>query len=147
MTRVMKYLVYKTVRDFGLSTKYVQSVLSLVLASIRKKNVCVSVHFVGDRYMRRLNRDYRDKDTTTDVLAFAMADGMHFDKSDFGDIFISVPQIKRQAKAFKRTYKEECTRMLIHGTLHLAGYDHIKKRDYNIMIPLQERLLSKVLSK
>ncbi len=88
--------------------------------------VCVAL--VGDTRMRRLNRTYRNKDRTTDVLAFAYREV----KSDvaplLGDVVISIPAARRQAKAFNHSLDEELLRLLIHGVLHLAGYDHERSR-------------------
>ena len=88
--------------------------------------VCIAL--VGDTRMRRLNRTYRNKDRTTDVLAFAYREV----KSDvgplLGDVVISIPKARRQAKAFSHSLDEEILRLLIHGVLHLAGYDHEQSR-------------------
>ena len=88
--------------------------------------VCVAL--VGDTKMRRLNRTYRNKDRTTDVLAFAYREV----KSDvaplLGDVVISIPAARRQAKACSHSLDEEVLRLLIHGVLHLVGYDHERSR-------------------
>lgn len=139
--------VYKGVRKpIGISNKKISQTVEFVLKSLKISGE-VSVHLIADTKMRQLNAHYRGKDKTTDVLSFAMVDdeipgGMH---NDWGDIFISIPQIERQAKRFNVTRKEEFMRMLVHGTLHLLGYDHEKKSDANIMFPLQEKLLKKCL--
>ncbi len=88
--------------------------------------VCIAL--VGDTKMRRLNRTYRSKDRTTDVLAFAYREV----KSDvaplLGDVVISIPAAGRQAKACSHSLDEEVLRLLIHGVLHLVGYDHEQSR-------------------
>ena len=98
--------------------------------------------------MRTLNRVYRKKDYTTDVISFAITEtafpGVH-NAQDLGDIFIATHQINRQARKNGISYKEELIRMLVHGILHLAGYDHIKKKDAKIMLPLQEKLVTKCI--
>ena len=79
----------------------------------------VSILFCGDRKMRTLNRLYRKKDRPTDVLAFpAQANGL------LGDIVISVPYAARQAKRRGEPVSREIDRLLLHGFLHLSGYDH-----------------------
>ena len=79
----------------------------------------VSILFCGDRKMRSLNRRYRRKDRPTDVLAFpAEADGL------LGDIVISLPYASRQAKRRGEPASREIDRLLLHGLLHLLGYDH-----------------------
>ncbi|NLI28512.1 MAG: rRNA maturation RNase YbeY [Nitrospiraceae bacterium] len=92
----------------------------------------IGVVFAGDRFMRGLNRAWRGKDTTTDVLSFPMEDDVRacvdrpagLPPVELGDIVISVPQAVRQAEAYGVTLSEEIARLLVHGTLHLLGYDH-----------------------
>ncbi len=139
----MPCYVLQTIDKVGIAKRRVENIVNKVLQSLHHKEAEISVHFVGDKRMRTLNRTYRNKDKTTDVLAFAMQEGDAFDNKDWGDIFISIPQIKKQAKENKIKFEEELVRMLVHGILHLAGYDHIKKRDAKVMLPLQEKLLAK----
>ncbi len=84
--------------------------------------VCIGL--VGDTRMRRLNRTYRNQDRTTDVLAFAYREARTGVSPMLGDVVISVPTARRQAKALGHSLDEEILRLLIHGVLHLVGYDH-----------------------
>ena len=84
--------------------------------------VCIGL--VGDTRMRRLNRTYRNQDRTTDVLAFAYREAQTGASPLLGDVVISVPAARRQAKALSHSLDEEVLRLLIHGVLHLVGYDH-----------------------
>ena len=138
---MMECNVYKTVKTISLSQKTVELVVFSVLTYCKKQGV-VSVHFIGDQKMQRLNSMYRGKDNTTDVLSFSMQEGEKFpgEQDDLGDIFISVPQIHKQAKAYAVTYRSEIIRMMIHDTLHLLGYDHIKKKEAEEMFRIQEEL-------
>jgi len=74
--------------------------------------------------MRRLNRDYRKKNRTTDVLAFPMREGPGPASALMGDVVISVPTAAQQARQLGRSLDAELTILLIHGILHLCGYDH-----------------------
>jgi len=97
---------------------------------------------VGERLITSLNRKYRKKNKSTDVLSFSSKEGFGVeDDSDWGDIFICVPIVEKQAKEQKISFKEECLRMIIHGVLHLAGYDHITKKEEKEMFGLQEKIL------
>ncbi len=87
--------------------------------------VCIGL--VGDTKMRRLNRTYRNQDRTTDVLAFLYREALP-DVPLLGDVVISIPTARRQAKAFSHSLDEEILRLLIHGVLHLVGYDHEQSR-------------------
>lgn len=76
--------------------------------------------------MRTLNRRYRGKDRPTDVLSFPMREGRfsRVRKELLGDIVICVPAAARQARSAGGTLREEIDRLLVHGLLHLLGYDH-----------------------
>jgi rRNA maturation RNase YbeY len=88
----------------------------------------LGVTLVGDREMRELNLAYRGKDRATDVLSFSQLEGFSFDHqtAELGDIIISPAQAKRQADERGHSLKQEMRILLIHGLLHLIGYDHEK---------------------
>ncbi|MCP9438718.1 MAG: rRNA maturation RNase YbeY [Nitrospira sp.] len=95
-----------------------------ILESIGEPQAELSVELVGDGRMRRLNRLYRGTDRTTDVLAFAMREARSPCRRLLGDVVISVPTAMRQAKEAGRSLNEEIAALLVHGVLHLCGYDH-----------------------
>ena len=87
----------------------------------------LSVAVVDDAEMQRLNRDYRRKDRTTDVLAFAQREGEPnavVAHGLLGDVVISVPTAERQASERGHSLDHELCELLVHGILHLLGYDH-----------------------
>lgn len=86
----------------------------------------LSVLFVGARAMRTLNRRYRGKDRETDVLSFSLREGRFngIQPNMLGDIVIAVPVARRQAADAGLTLQQELERLLVHGLLHLVGYDH-----------------------
>lgn len=94
----------------------------------RSDEVEVSVALVDDGRIRELNRDYRGKDTPTDVLSFPMSEVVETEdgRSLFllGDVVVSLPTAARQAAEYGWTPGEEIARLVVHGTLHLLGYDH-----------------------
>lgn len=96
----------------------------------------ISIVLVGDAKIKNLNKRYRKRDKVTDVLAF-----------DYGEIFICVPQAKKQAKELGHSLKKELAILLIHGLLHLAGYDDETKKDYNKMVKAQENIFAKIKNK
>lgn len=119
--------------------------IEFILTTLKKKNAILSIHFVGDKKMTELNKKYRGKNKTTDVLSFALQEGELFgDKNDLGDIFICIAQVKRQAKEYKISFEEEFYRMTIHGILHVLGYDHMEENDAKKMFSRQEKLLQNV---
>jgi len=84
-----------------------------------------SLAFISDRRMKELNKFFRGKDTTTDVLSFPHEpDEFDVDKTNLGDIVISAEQAQRQAKENGLTLDNEIKQLILHGILHLCGYDH-----------------------
>jgi rRNA maturation RNase YbeY len=97
-----------------------------VLRAIPTAAAGVTVAFVSDRAMRELNRLWRHKRGTTDVLSFPAAQD-EFEKVDgsqLGDVVISVEQAARQAKENDLSLDQEIAQLILHGLLHLCGYDH-----------------------
>jgi probable rRNA maturation factor len=85
----------------------------------------VAVAFVSDKKMSQLNRDFRGQNSTTDVLSFPFeADEFDIDGSFLGDIVISLEQAERQAIENNLTLELEVKQLILHGILHLLGYDH-----------------------
>ena len=85
-----------------------------------------TVAFVSDRLMRELNRRWRGKSGTTDVLSFP-AEQSEFERragATLGDVVISVEQAARQAEEHGLTFENEVEQLILHGLLHLCGYDH-----------------------
>lgn len=104
----------------------------------------VTIAFVSDRHMRELNRQWRGKTGSTDVLSFPAGDDRFSnpDGSNLGDIVISVAQAARQAKEHDLTVDEEIAQLILHGLLHLCGYDH--ETDSGEMNRLELRLRKKL---
>jgi probable rRNA maturation factor len=102
----------------------------------------LSLALVGDREMRPLNAKYRKKNKTTDVLSFPADAAMRSEAGLLGDVIISIEQAKRQARERKTSLKIELVTLLIHGILHLLGYDHERsQRQAKIMARLEQKLL------
>ncbi len=96
-----------------------------LLAALRRPDDELSVLLVSDREMRRLNRAWRGRDRPTDVLSFAQGEGEGAPPSGLlGDVVISVDTARRQAAEREVPVGHEADRLLIHGVLHLLGYDH-----------------------
>lgn len=100
--------------------------LALLLELSGMPHAELSIVFTGDRAMRALNRSYRGIDRTTDVLSFSQCEGevLGVPLDMLGDIVISVPRAERQAAEYQCTLIAEIQRLLVHGLLHLLGYDH-----------------------
>ena len=109
----------------------------------------VSVSFVDNRYIHRINKKYRHIDRPTDVISFAfLDDGHQYEKVLFhegmvalGDIYISVEKAIDQANEYGHSVNRELCFLFVHGLLHLLGYDHMNERDEKVMFSLQEEIL------
>jgi probable rRNA maturation factor len=110
-----------------------------VLAAERRR-ATVSVTFLGPTRMRRLNREYKGHDRPTDVISFHLPGP---DGSLAGDIYICPAVAAREAKAAGVTQTDELARLVIHGTLHVLGYDHPegRGRTTSVLWQRQERYL------
>ena len=105
-----------------------------------KGSFVVSIALVDAPSMHRLNKAFRGKDAVTDVLSFTYGE-----REMFGEILICPSQARKQARSAKRSLKKEMLELLVHGLLHVFGYDHLKPQDARVMLPLQERLLKNLV--
>jgi len=112
------------------------------------QNPEISILLLDDPQIRELNREYRGKDRPTDVLSFPMSDASteNIQPQLLGDIVISVETAEKQAQKRKcPLYKELCI-LLVHGTLHLLGYDHeLSKKDEKEMQKKESELFKKII--
>jgi len=105
----------------------------------------LSVALVGNPEIRRLNARYRAKYYATDVLSFPAGDPLAGTVRLLGDVVISIDKARSQAKGRARTIKEEMTTLLIHGIVHLLGYDHERSaRDARVMRRLEQKIYRKL---
>ena len=100
--------------------EFLGKVCQKVLESEKEGNKNLSIALVGQGRIRELNKRYRGKNRATDVLAFPNKE------TGLGEIVICLREVKKNAKKFSSTFEKELARVLIHGILHLLGYDHEK---------------------
>lgn len=107
----------------------------ILLEDLGSRSKEVTLLFTDDKELQYLNSTYRSKDKPTDVLSF-LSEGVYL-----GDIAISVQTARRQAKEYAVSLQEEILRLMIHGILHLHGYDHegVSKAEANKMRKLEAR--------
>ncbi len=132
-----------------LTAKYIETLTKKILTLNKVDNVALCIILTDNEVIHKINREYRSKDKPTDVISFAyrdepfpLCDGM---EEELGDIYISLEKAEEQAKDFKVTFMDEFLRLLIHGILHLLGYDHERSiEDEKIMQKLEEDILQKI---
>ena len=135
-----------TIEDNGLykDYDYLYEVLDAALKHEKVKNAIFSVVFMEDEEIHQMNKEYRGVDRVTDVISFAFEDNNDLVYNDIrmlGDIFICIPQMKRQAEEYGHSEKRELSFLAVHGILHLLGYDHMNEDDEKVMFELQELIL------
>ena len=110
----------------------------------------ISVTFVDNEFIHKINREYRKIDRPTDVISFAFMDGDENKDRIFhskqmvvlGEIYISFDKAREQAVAYGHSLDRELRFLFVHGLLHLLGYDHMTAEDEKIMFSLQEEILA-----
>lgn len=123
--------------------KYVKELLTQEYES--KNEVYISVLLTGNEEIQNINREYRGKDSPTDVISFAYHDNddaVIGSYDSLGDIVISLERVEEQRKDYGHSFKREFYYVLTHGLLHLLGYDHIQEDDKKIMRKKEEEILS-----
>lgn len=106
----------------------------------------LSVVLTGDSAVRELNRTYRGVDSATDVLSFSQTEGEEFAVPDgetphLGDVIISIETAQRQADEHSLAIQDEVAHLLVHGVLHLLGYDHEDPGDETVMRAHEDAIL------
>jgi probable rRNA maturation factor len=142
-TRLKKVTVGNIHPTSRIKKKEIEDIVYRVLKSEGIK-LPVDVIFVDDTFMKKINREFTGRRKTTDVLSFGIKEGknMGVDYPSLGDIYVSLDQAKRQAQEYGISLKEEASRLVIHGLLHLLRYDHKNKRQTEIMKEKEEAYLN-----
>ncbi len=111
-----------------------------------RKPTSVSLSFVTPARIQALNKQYRQKNKPTDVLSFnASTEIVAPGEFELGDIVICPSYAAKEAKRRALSAREELLRLMIHGVLHLKGYDHATEDDEMVMFRLQEELLERIM--
>ena len=137
--------IYSITDEYGYDEDY-SYLDSLLENCIKKFDITseFSITFIGDEEVQRINREYRKVDRVTDVISFALNDHVdmyHKEEALLGDIFISIPQMKRQSEMYGHSEKRELSFLVVHGLLHLLGYDHQTAEEEKVMFTLQKEVL------
>ena len=124
--------------------KELKKLVRYAIKYMNLKNITFNVIFVDNNKIHELNKNYRNIDRVTDVITFRLADYeevMCGKINILGDIYISLDKAKEQSIEYGHSYLRELSFLLIHGFLHLLGYDHMNEEDEKEMFGLQEEIL------
>jgi probable rRNA maturation factor len=126
----------------------VPSTLRRWLLRALRRDAAVTVRLVGAPEARRLNRTFRGKDHATNVLTFVYdtdatgAPAQRRAAPASGDIVLCIPVLRREARVRRRSLRAHCAHLVIHGALHLQGFDHESAKDAKVMEALETELLA-----
>ncbi|WP_270253834.1 rRNA maturation RNase YbeY [Lactobacillus johnsonii] len=132
---------------------WIRNLLLSAKKEIHKENAQeMSINFVSSEKIHEINKKYRGKDRPTDVISFAIEDGLDEDfmsafsddpefVEDIGDLFLCPEVIKRHSVEYETGFNREFGYTLVHGYLHLNGYDHIEDDEAKIMFGIQGKVL------
>ncbi len=129
----------------GYAARVVKAVLDDRMVGLRRPAE-VSVVLADDPFVRRLNRDHRGKDKPTNVLSFPLEDAAEATgrRRMLGDIVLAHRTIRREAKAEGKRIASHAAHMLVHGTLHLLGFDHGRAKAARVMEAHEVRILRRL---
>lgn len=113
-------------------------------AAKKEESVINNINFIfcTDNYLRNINKQYLQHDYNTDVITFDNSEGEHSIKSISGDIFISIDRIRDNAKEYDTKFNDELHRVMIHGVLHLLGYDDKTEKLKRKMMVMEDYFLT-----
>ncbi len=124
--------------------KQIQRVLDAVLSNQNLNNQEITVRIVSRDESQQLNREYRDKDKPTNVLSFPFEPPVGVEIDFLGDLVICADIVASEAKQQNKSILHHWSHMIVHGTLHLLGFDHIEDVDADQMEALEIDILSKL---
>ena len=122
----------------------IKKLVNFALEYQKLNNAIFNIIIVDEEKIIYLNNTYRNKDSVTDVISFALEDDDIFIKTDIrilGDIYICLKRAKEQSVEYGHSFLRELSFLTIHGLLHLLGYDHMNEEDEKKMFKLQKELL------
>lgn len=122
-----------------------RNVVEFALKYQKVENAIFNIIIVDEEEIHKINREYRGKDSVTDVISFALEDDKVFIETDFrvlGDIYVCIEKVRSQAEEYGHSFKRELAYLTIHGLLHLLGYDHMTSEEEKIMNEVEEMILN-----
>ena len=112
------------------------------------KKVSFTLLLSNNKNIKKLNKDFRNKNKSTDILSFPFSKKVKISKKTYiGDIIISYDFINKPKTQSQELFRKKLIKIFIHGFLHLLGFDHIKNKDYKRMLKEEERIYQSVISK
>ena len=112
------------------------------------KKITLSLLLSNNKFIKKLNKNFRNKNKSTDILSFPLAKKTKISKKTYiGDIIISYNFMNKPKSQNIKNFKKKVIKTFIHGYLHLLGFDHIKDKDYKRMLSEEEKIYKSVILK
>ena len=111
------------------------------------KQVGITLLLSNNKNIKKLNKDFRDKNKSTDILSFPFHKNVKIKKTYIGDIIISYNFIDKPKSQKIKNFKEKLIKIFIHGFLHLLNFDHVKNKDYKKMLKEENLIYQAVITK
>ena len=137
-------VIQNSIKDDSINEESLANTLQQVINNLDKGESELLIRIVSKDEIQSLNKTYRNKDQTTNVLSFPSDLPIEIDESILGDVVICTDVVANEAKAQNKTFEHHLIHMAIHGTLHLLGYDHVEESDANKMESLEIEILEKI---
>ncbi len=123
----------------------IKRVVDATLKKLDEEDAIVSITLIDNKRIHEINREYRNVDRETDVISFAFLEDEtdpDMDIVNLGEIYISLEKAHSQAEEYGHSFERELSFLVVHGLLHLLGYDHMTKEEEKEMFSLQDEILS-----
>ena len=135
-------ILINIINDYKLKLSYknelIDNIINHLLISEKIKKASISIILTNQDYLSQLKKEYFNLDQFTDVIAFNLEDK---NESIDGEVYISIDNVLENSNTFKTSFNNEFLRVLIHGVLHLIGYNNDNKKNIKIMRALEDKYL------
>jgi len=144
LKKTIMVVIQNSINDVSINEQNIKDALQQVITDLGKGESELLIRIVDKVEIQNLNKTYRHKDKSTNVLSFPSNLPIEIDESILGDVVICANVVASEAKAQNKTFDHHLVHIAIHGTLHLLGFDHIEESDANKMESLEIKILEKI---
>ncbi len=144
LNNLVMVVIQNSINNELVNEQKLTEVMQRVIDDLDKGSSELLIRIVDEQEIQNLNKTYRDKDKTTNVLSFPSDLPIEIDESILGDVVICTSVVKAEANSQNKSFNDHLIHMAVHGTLHLLGYDHIEDNDAQKMEDLEIKILEKM---
>ncbi len=146
--------IKNNIKKITINNDYVKNTIKEILKIIYYPNFDVSIWFTTNATIKKFNKKFRHKNKSTDILSFPFYPELkpgnkikarNTDEQNLGDILISLERCKKDSKELKIPFKKYLIKIIVHGIVHLLGYNHITDKQYKEMKQVEGKILKSIL--